>query len=79
MSSEERVPVEEVMTGMKLHPSPEGWTPVEALVLIKCLDRDGHATWAHRTTAVPNREELLGALIVHTDLLRRELASDWED
>ena len=79
MSSEERVPVEQVMTGMTLQQLPEGWTPVEGLVLMKCLDEEGHSVWVYRTTAVPNREELLGALIVHTDLLRRELAGDWED
>ncbi len=67
------------MAGMTLHPLPEGWTPVEALVLMKCLNEDGHSVWVYRTTAVPNREELLGALIVHTDLLRKELADEWED
>ena len=64
---------------MALDPLPDGWTPVEALVLIKCLDEEGSATWVYRTTARPNREELLGALMVHTDVLRRELASEWED
>ena len=79
VSSEERIPVERVMAGMTLHPLPEGWTPVEALVLMKCLNEEGHSVWVYRTTAVPNREELLGALIVHTDLLRKELADEWED
>ena len=79
MAEEERIPIEHVLPGMGLHPLPEGWTPVEALVLIKCLDEDGDPTWSYRTTAAPNREELLGALIVHTDLLRKELLDDWED
>ena len=79
VSTEERVPVEQVMTGMRLHPLPDGWTPVDALVLMKCLDETGRVTWLYRTTAVPNREELLGALMVHTDLLRKELVAEWDD
>lgn len=78
MSSEDRLPVEQVMPGMTLHALPEGWTPVEALVLMKCLDEEGRSSWVYRTTATPNREELLGALVVHTDLLRKELVADWE-
>jgi hypothetical protein len=77
--SEDRVPVEQVMAGMSLHPLPDNWTPVEALVLIKCLDEDGQSSWSYRTTAAPNREELLGALIVHTEVLRRELVAEWDD
>ena len=46
---------------------------------MKCFDEEGHSVWVYRTTAVPNREELLGALIVHTDLLRKELSGDWGD
>ena len=76
--SEDRVPVEQVMTGMTLHALPDDWTPIEALVVMKCLDEKGHSSWVYRTTAVPNREELLGALVVHVSLLRRELVSEWE-
>lgn len=67
------------MVGMGLHPLPTGWTPVEALVLVKCLDEEGGSAWVYRTTSPPNKEELLGALLVHTDLLRRELADEWSD
>jgi hypothetical protein len=76
---DERIPVEQVLVGMGLHPLPPEWTPVEALVLIKSLDQDGDPRWSFRTTARPNKEELLGALIVHTDLLRKELVSGWEE
>lgn len=62
-----------------MHPLEPGWTAVEALVLIKCLDEDGHPTWLYRTTHHLNREELLGALIVHSDVLRRELRDEWDD
>ena len=76
--ADERIGVEKVLPGMTLHPLPNGWTPVEAFALIKCLDEDGDATWVYRTSAKPNREELLGALIVHSDLLRKELLEEWE-
>lgn len=78
MADDERIPVEQVLPGMSLHPLQPGWTPVEAFVLVKCLDEEGGASWVYRTTAVPNREELLGALVVHTELLRRELVREWE-
>ncbi len=79
MAKDDRIPVEQVLPGMSLHPLEPEWTPVEAFVLIKCLDDEGGASWVYRTTAAPNREELLGALVVHTELLRRELVREWED
>jgi hypothetical protein len=79
VADDKRIPVEQVLPGMALHPLPEGWTPVEAFVLMKCLDDEGGASWVYRTTAAPNREELLGALVVHTEVLRRELVREWED
>jgi hypothetical protein len=68
-----RKPIEQVLAGMQLHPLPAGWTPLEGIVLVKCLDQEGEPTWAFRTTGGLNDEELLGALTVRTDLLRRAL------
>jgi hypothetical protein len=48
-------------------------------VLIKALDSEGVPTWGYRTTNRLNREELLGALIVQTDVLRKELRDEWDD
>lgn len=78
MSEEERVAIEKVLPNMGLHPLPDNWTPIEAFALIKVLDEDGDSTWCYRTTAVPNRHELLGALMVHVDLLKQELVDEWE-
>jgi hypothetical protein len=75
----QRIPVEQVLPGVTLHPLPDSWTPVESLVLIKCLDKNGDSTCCYRTSAKPNREELLGALVVHADLLRKELLDEWSD
>jgi hypothetical protein len=74
-----RVPVADVLRGLEIHPLEAGWTPVEAFVLVKCLDETGETAWSYRTTNRLNREELLGALIVHSDLLRKELVGEWED
>jgi hypothetical protein len=74
---ERRRPVADVLVGLEVHPLPPGWTAIEALVLVKCLDEDGEPTWCYRTTHRLNREELLGALIVHTDVLRKELRDGW--
>jgi hypothetical protein len=41
--ADESIAVEHVLPGMTLHPLPDGWTPVEAFVLVKCLDEDGDA------------------------------------
>ncbi len=51
---------------------------MEAFVLMKCFDEAGETTWSYRTTHRLNREELLGALMVHVDLLRKELVAEWE-
>ena len=71
--SGDRKPIEEVLRGITIHPLPEGWSPLEGIVLVKCLDEDGHPLWAFRTTAGLNDEELLGALTVRLELLRAEL------
>ncbi len=74
-----RVPIEKVLPGMSIHPLEPGWTPIEAFVLIKSLDENGSASWSYRTSATPNREELLGVLSVQVGLLRRELVSEYEE
>ena len=76
---ETRVPVEQVLRGLELHPLDEGETAIEAFVLVKVLDADGHPNWSYRTTNHLNREELLGALQVQVDVLRKELRDEWDD
>ena len=74
-----RKPIAEVLSGLDVHALEPGWTALEAFLLIKTLDAEGNTAWAYRTTHQLNREELLGALVVHTALLRRELLAEWED
>src|SRR5262249_115163 len=77
--SEVRVPVEQALYGLEVHPLPQGWTPISAVGLVKRLAEDGEPTWAFRTTDGLNDEELLGTLTVRTDLLRRELVESYYD
>lgn len=77
-SEDERIALAEVLPGMGVHPLEEGWSPLEAFVLIKALDEDGNPSWCYRTTNALNREELLGALTVHTELIKKELVDEWE-
>lgn len=78
MTDQERASLADVLPGFSIHQLPDGWTPLEAIVLVKCLDEEGHSSWAFRTTPNLNDEELLGALMVRTDLLRRELLEAYE-
>lgn len=72
-----RKPMAEVLPGLEAHPLPDGWTPLAAIVLVKCLDEDGDPSWAFRTTRDLNDEELLGALAVRIELLKRELLEQY--
>jgi hypothetical protein len=76
---DERRPIEQVLVGLRIHSLPDGWAPLEGIVLVKCLDPEGHPVWAFRTTAGLNDEELLGALTVRTDLLRKELLEAYSE
>jgi hypothetical protein len=78
-NEEQRVPVTEVLRGLEVHPLEPGETALEAFVLIKVLDAQGDISWSYRTTNRLNREELLGALIVQADVLRKELREEWDD
>lgn len=70
-SGEQRVPIEQALAGLEVHPLEEGETAIEAFVLVKTLNAEGEATWAYRTTNRLNREELLGALTVQVAVLTK--------
>jgi hypothetical protein len=76
---EERIAASEVLRGLELHPLGPSETAIEAFVLLKVLDADGDVGWSYRTTNRLNREELLGALTVQVDVLRKELRDEWDD
>lgn len=47
-----------------------GWTALEGIVLVKCLDAEGHPSWAFRETEGMNIEEVVGVLTIQLDMLR---------
>ena len=75
----ERRPIGEVLQGFELHPLDDAWTPLLAFVLIKSLDDCGEPKWSFRTSEPMNLEELLGALTVQVDVLKRLLLRQWEE
>jgi len=72
-------PTADVLPGFEIHALDDGWTPLQAFVLIKSLDESGDNSWSYRTSEHLNLEELLGALTVQVDLLRRRLVNEWDE
>ena len=79
MNDDERQPIGEVLPNFALHPFAEGWTPLQAFVLVKSLDEAGQTMWSFRTSERLNLEELLGALEVQVEVLKRRLTNFWDD
>lgn len=77
-ADDERRPIELVLPGQQLHPLGEGWTPLQTFALVKCLDEEGDVAWVFRTSEPFNLEELLGALTVQVEVLRRRLVRHWD-
>lgn len=69
--------IADVVGRLEVAPLPDGWQPIETALLIKCLDDEGNPAWAFRTTDGVNDEELLGTLIVRSDMLRAEILSQF--
>ena len=78
MSDDTRRPIADVLPGFTIHALDEGWTPLQAFVLIKSLDDSGDTSWSYRISEQLNLEELLGALTVQVELIRRSLISEWD-
>jgi hypothetical protein len=79
VSDDDRQPIDDVLPGFKLHPLSPGSTPLQAFVLVKSLDQDGQSAWSFRTSEPMNLEELLGALVVQVNVLKRKLTNYWDD
>lgn len=69
--------------GLGLDPMPEGWTPLEAFVVLKCLDEDGHvALWTQSTEGVMSWDAvgmLTAALDTQRDDLRQGFIREDDD
>jgi hypothetical protein len=80
MSDNDTQPIGRVLgDGFAVAPLPNGWTALEGVVLIKCLDADGSVSWAFRLTDGLNHEEMIGALTVQLDLMRNEVSELFRD
>lgn len=75
---DEKLPIEDVLPGMRIHPLGEGETATWAFVLMKIEGPDSEG-WSFRTSSPPNKEELLGALEVQVALLKKSLVKEWTD
>lgn len=74
MGDHDTQPIGQVLgNGFAIAPLPPGWTALEGVVLVKCLDVDGQPSWAFRHTNGINHEETIGALTVQLDLMRDEI------
>ena len=41
---------DQAICGLTVRPLPEGWTPLEAVAVVKCLDQDGRTALVVRAT-----------------------------
>lgn len=76
-NDEDRLPIGEVLPGLGIHPLAEGDEVLSAFVMVKVADEDGDAGWAFRTTEPPNLEELLGALTIQVELVKKSILEEW--
>lgn len=54
-------PIADVLGGLDILDLPDGYAVLEAVVLVKCLDKDGHLAWVQRWTKGLHIVEVLGA------------------
>lgn len=77
------LPISDVLPGMTMMPLPEGHEAETVYLLVKTRttgdDGNSEFNWCWRSPEIVNHEELLGALISQTDLLRAQMLKWWED
>ena len=71
MSTDYGLPIGQVLgDGFRVPELLPSWTALEGIVLVKCLDAEGHPSWAFRETEGMNVEEVIGVLTIQLDMLR---------
>jgi hypothetical protein len=58
---------------------PEGWTPLEAVAVLKCLDEEGNVAFCVRSTEALSDMEAYALLSVTASLQKREIIAGFED
>lgn len=71
-------PAGELLAGIRLLDLPPGYQVLEAVVLLKCLDEDGHLAWVQRWTRGLHLIEVLGATSCMRALNERDAVSLYE-
>lgn len=80
MSDEYGRPIGGVLgDAIQVQPLPDGWTALEAIVLVKCLDDEGRPTWAFRQTESLDQEETIGALVIQLDIMREQVVDQFRE
>ncbi|MEA2686825.1 MAG: hypothetical protein QOE93_2020 [Actinomycetota bacterium] len=73
------LPVGDVLRGLTVGELPADWTPLEAILIVQCLNEDGASRWAWRTTADLSTREFIGALVVQLDIARQQAVDEFEE
>lgn len=63
--------------GLEVADLPDGFTPLEAIVLVKALDDEGDVTWCRRGTDGLTDEECVGILTADTQRIVNSLNERW--
>lgn len=59
--------------GLQMGAMPDGWTPLDAFVVLKCLDEDGNVALLTRSTESLRAWDAVGLLTAALDVERAEL------
>ena len=59
--------------GLDVDPVPDGWTPLEAFVVLKCLDEEGHVALLARPTDGIASWDAIGMLTAALDTQRDQV------
>ena len=59
--------------GLEVEDMPEGWTPLETFVILKCLDEDGDVALLTRSTEPVRSWDAVGMLTAALDVQRHRL------
>ena len=79
MADDHRIPIHDVLPNVSLSRLDDDTVADFVFVLVKTVAHDGHSSWAFRTSReVDIPEELLGALEVQAELVKRSLLAQWE-
>lgn len=65
--------------GLHTQEMPQSWTPLDAVVVVRCLDEDGETALLLRTTDGLRCWDAVGMLTAGLDQQRRQVALMFED